>query len=67
MLFRGPTHNIPFLPQFAPDKNIYEYLPYANLLDVMKTRDDVRLVEESQPGLADSIFIIMCRNIGQKG
>jgi hypothetical protein len=29
-LYRGPTHDLPFLPQFAPDYNFYEGLPAAD-------------------------------------
>ena len=27
VLCRGPAHNFKDIPQFAPDKKIYEYLP----------------------------------------
>lgn len=30
-IFRGPTHDFAHLPQFAPDRNIYEYLPESNM------------------------------------
>ena len=30
-IYRGPLHDLQHLPQFAPDDNVYEYLPEANL------------------------------------
>ena len=30
-IYRGPTHNIPHLPQFMPDQNIYDNLPHVDL------------------------------------
>lgn len=32
-IYRGPTHDIPHLPQFAPDRSIYDVLPEINLLE----------------------------------
>ncbi len=43
-IFRGPTHDLPHLPQFAPDRNIYEYLPQANLEEFIKLNAGVKLV-----------------------
>jgi len=56
-IFRGPTHDIPHLPQFAPDKNIYEYLPEANLEEYIRMNTEVKLFKESTPGLAKCNFI----------
>lgn len=63
-IFRGPTHEIAHLPQFAPDKNIYEYLPEANLQEYIRLNPEVKVVEESRPGLAQgNCCVIMCRGI----
>ena len=53
ILCRGPTHQFSNLPQFAPDKKIYEYLPEIDLNEVIKNDpSNYRLAEESTPGLA---------------
>lgn len=53
-IFRGPTHSISHLPQFAPDKNIYEYLPEANLEEYIRLNPEVKVLAESTPGYAES-------------
>lgn len=58
-IFRGSTHDIPHLPQFAPDQNIYEYLPESNLQEYIKYNPDIKVYAESRPGLAAcKIFLI---------
>lgn len=52
VLCRGPTHNFANLPQFAPDKKIYEYLPETDLHELIKNDPSYRITEESSPGLA---------------
>ena len=47
---------MPHLPQFAPDQNIYEYLPEANLQEYIKYSPDIKVAEESTPGLAAGNF-----------
>jgi hypothetical protein len=32
-IYRGPTHDIPHLPQFAPDRSIYDVLPEIDPLE----------------------------------
>ena len=61
-IYRGPTHDIPNLPQFAPDRNIYEYLPESNLDMLIKTTPGVKIISESIPGLAKGIYLFTIRN-----
>jgi hypothetical protein len=53
ILCRGPTHQFPNLPQFAPDKKIYEYLPETDLYEVIKNDTTIKLQSESTPDLAN--------------
>lgn len=64
-IFRGPTHDIPHLPQFAPDKNIYEYLPEANLEEYIRMNTEVKLFKESTPGLAKCNFFLILEKYGR--
>jgi hypothetical protein len=50
-IFRGPTHGFKFLPQFAPDLNIYEALPEIDMKEVIKNSPDARVIMQSEPGL----------------
>lgn len=61
-IFRGPTHTISHLPQFAPDRNIYEYLPEANLQEYIRLNPNVKVVEESTPGYAERNFFSHLQN-----
>ena len=54
-VYRGKTHSFPFLPQFAPDKNIYEGLPEVDFVDMVKNAPDLEVLNESYPGLAKGI------------
>jgi hypothetical protein len=46
-LYRGPTHDLPFLPQFAPDNNLYEGLPHANFPKLIMESPDMKVSYES--------------------
>lgn len=54
-VFRGKTHNFPFLPQFAPDKNIYEGLPEVNLLEMARS-PETQVLKESEEGKASKLL-----------
>ncbi len=62
-IFRGPTHTLSHLPQFAPDRNIYEYLPESNMQEFIRLSSDVKVYSESEPGLAKSNSIYQFRTI----
>ena len=54
-IYRGPTHDIPNLPQFAPDRSIYKTLPNYNVYeDMKKNPEEVKIAYESSEGLAES-------------
>lgn len=55
-MYRGKTHSFHFLPQFAPDKNIYEGLPEVDFVDMIKNSKDLKVVSESYPGLAKEVL-----------
>ena len=55
-IFRGPTHSFKFLPQFAPDLNIYEALPETDMRELIKNEPGARIVHETKPGLAKEVF-----------
>ena len=54
ILCRGPTHNFSSIPQFAPDKKVYQYLPDADLYEIVKNDPSYKLMSESVPGAAES-------------
>lgn len=65
-IYRGPHHDLQHLPQFAPDDNVYEYLPEANLDEYIKMNKDIKIIEESRLGLAKCIFSLYFRNSRQR-
>lgn len=44
MIFRGPTHNLPQFPEFAPDKKIYSLLPETNLLELVQKDETLKVL-----------------------
>lgn len=46
-IFRGPTHSFKFLPQFAPDRNIYEALPEMDLNETVKNDPGAKIIMET--------------------
>jgi hypothetical protein len=44
-VFRGNTHDFEFLPQFAPDQNIYEGLPEIDLRDADLAKSNYFLIQ----------------------
>ncbi len=57
VLCRGPTHNFAQFPQFAPDKKRYSILPQIDFMEMMEKDKTLKVVEESEPGLAECIIL----------
>ncbi len=60
ILCRGPTHQFSNMPQFAPDKKIYEYLPEIDLHELIKNDPaNYQITAESTPGLAKGTHLFI--------
>lgn len=57
-IYRGPTHDIPHLPQFASKPKVFDPLADINLREYVKTlpTDEIKLVSESYENQAKGKF-----------
>lgn len=63
-IYRGPTHDIPNLPQFAPDRSIYDMLPKVDLIEQVKANpESFKLIHENKPGIAKCKDFLYFRNV----
>jgi hypothetical protein len=65
-IFRRPTHGFKFLPQFAPDLDIYEAQPEMNMRETVKNSPYAKIIMQSEPGLDKYKITLMQRYLDGK-